>query len=88
MEPHKILLQQISLIQLTAAGPTPTITLGTTSGTYSANVGATSGVQTSTVTGANLTANISVTAPAYYEVSSDGGTTWGFSYICTIWRKC
>jgi hypothetical protein len=62
---------------VTAAGPTPTITLGTTSGTYSANVGATSGVQTSSVTGANLTANISVTAPAYYEVSSDGGTTWG-----------
>ncbi|MBK9224847.1 MAG: starch-binding protein [Flavobacterium sp.] len=64
---------------VTAAGPTPTITLGTTSGTYSANVGATSGVQTSTVTGANLTANISVTAPAYYEVSSDGGTTWASS---------
>ena len=63
-------------ITVTGTAVQPLITLGTSSGTYSANVGATSGVQTATVTGSNLNGNITATAPAYYEVSSDG-TTWG-----------
>ncbi|WP_191963368.1 YDG domain-containing protein [Flavobacterium luteum] len=61
----------------TVAGPT--ITLGTSSGTYNVAVNGTSTVQTSSVSGSNLTTDILATAPtspAYYEVSSDG-TTWG-----------
>jgi hypothetical protein len=61
---------------ITVTGSSPIITLGTSSGTYNVAVNGTSGVQTSTVTGSNLTANIVATAPTYYEVSSDG-STWG-----------
>ncbi len=43
---------------------------------FSQSVGSPSAVQTYTVSGTDLTDNITVTPPANYEVSSDGGTAW------------
>jgi pectin methylesterase-like acyl-CoA thioesterase len=50
-----------------------------TTGTLNAflqGVGLPSGSQTYVVSGTNLTDNITITPPAGYEVSSNGGTTW------------
>jgi hypothetical protein len=55
------------------------------SGTLSAfttTAGTASGVQTFNVTGSNLTENITVTAPADFEVANDG-TTWGDTITVT-----
>ena len=40
------------------------------------NVGTPSVVQTYTISGVNLTSNITITPPVGYEVSADGGTNW------------
>ncbi len=56
----------------------PTVTTSTLSGFGSVNVGSSSASQTLTISGTNLTGapgNITVTAPAGFEVSLDG-TTW------------
>ncbi len=55
----------------------PTITTSTTALTaftqYSAG---TSAAQTYTVAGANITGNLTITPPANFELSTNGGTTW------------
>ncbi|MEI9806837.1 MAG: T9SS type A sorting domain-containing protein [Bacteroidota bacterium] len=56
--------------------PIPLITLTGTLATFTQVLGVVSPVQTYTVTGANLTGNITITAPADYEISSNGGTNW------------
>lgn len=51
----------------------------TTTGTLSAFrqvVGSPSAVQTYTVSGTDLTGPVTITPPANYQVSADGGTTW------------
>lgn len=61
--------------------PTPLITLSGTPATFTQVLGVVSPVQTYTVTGANLTGNITVTPPADYEISSNGGTNWSSSAL-------
>jgi hypothetical protein len=56
--------------------PTPLITLTGTLTPFTQVLGVVSPVQTYTVTGANLTGNITITPPADYEISSNGGTSW------------
>jgi hypothetical protein len=55
--------------------PVPTIVATGTLNAFSQTVSAPSSVQTYTVSGSNLTGNITVTPPAGYQVSTDG-TTW------------
>ncbi|MDO7874484.1 pectinesterase family protein [Hymenobacter sp. ASUV-10] len=55
----------------------PTITANTVAlGTFAQYQTGTSAVQTYTVSGENLTANVTITPPANYEVSANGGTNW------------
>ena len=56
--------------------PPPTIIVTGTLNAFSQTAGTPSAVQTYTVSGANLTGNITITPPANYQVSSNGGTTW------------
>ena len=54
-----------------------TITTNTTAlGTFAQYQTGTSAVQTYSLSAANLTANLTVTPPASYEVSANSGTTW------------
>jgi hypothetical protein len=55
--------------------PAPAIAVTGSLSSFSQTVGAPSTVKTYTVAGANLTGNIVITAPAKYELSTDG-TTW------------
>jgi hypothetical protein len=57
---------------------TPSITVTPTAATFAGNVGVNSASQSFTVTGAALTTNITITAPAYYQVSTDNAT-WSAS---------
>ncbi|HKZ67799.1 MAG TPA: T9SS type A sorting domain-containing protein, partial [Chitinophagaceae bacterium] len=59
-----------------SAGAFPLITTNGTLNNFSQIIGTASQVQTYTVSGADLTGNITITPPANYEVSADGGTTW------------
>jgi pectinesterase len=61
--------------------PTPLITLTGTLTPFTQILGITSAAQTYTVTGANLVGNITITAPADYEISSNGGTNWSTTPI-------
>jgi pectin methylesterase-like acyl-CoA thioesterase len=54
---------------------TPTIIATSTMSAFSQTLGSPSGAQTYTLSGVNLTGNITVTAPANYELSQDG-TNW------------
>lgn len=63
------------------AVPPPSITVTGTLNAFSQTVGTPSAIQTYTIAGANLTGNITVTPPANYQVSSNGGTTWSSSAI-------
>lgn len=58
----------------------PLITANPTSMTFQQFFGTPTAVQTSTVTGSNLTTDITVTAPTGYQVSLNG-TTWSSSVI-------
>ncbi|MEP6676769.1 MAG: pectinesterase family protein [Ferruginibacter sp.] len=58
---------------------TPTITTSGTLGSFVQGVGIPSNTQAYTVSGASLTNDIIITAPAGYEISSNGGTTWNNS---------
>lgn len=60
---------------LSLAGPTPTITGGTTTAAFTTTYGTESDVQTFPVGGTNLTADITATAPTGFEVSN--GTAFG-----------
>jgi hypothetical protein len=54
----------------------PTLTTTGTLGTFAQFLNTPSAVQTYILSGTNLTANVSITPPASYEVSADGGATW------------
>ncbi|MDI9364955.1 MAG: pectinesterase family protein [Flavobacterium sp.] len=58
---------------------TPTISTVSALGTFLQGLGTPSVYQNITVSGVNLLDNIIVTAPANYEISSNGGTTWNNS---------
>ena len=55
---------------------TPTIVLGGTLGAFAQTTGSPSGVQAYTVSGTNLTDNVTIVPPAGYEVSLNGGGSW------------
>lgn len=58
----------------------PTITTSSSSlAAFTQYTTGTSAVQTYTVTGVNLTANLVLTPPAGFELSTNGGTTWSGS---------
>jgi pectin methylesterase-like acyl-CoA thioesterase len=59
----------------TTVNPPAIVTTGTLTD-FSQTVGSPSVVQTYTVSGSNLNGNLTITPPAGYEVSADGGTTW------------
>lgn len=59
--------------------PTPLITAAPASLTFTQILGTPSAAQTFTVSGANLVGNITVTPPAGYELSTNGGTSWSSS---------
>jgi len=63
-------------ITVTTSTPTATITGGTTTSAFTTTYGTESTVQSFSVSGTNLTANITATAPTGFEVSNDG-TTYG-----------
>ena len=65
--------------QLLRAQTGPTITTVGTLTTFSTPVGTPSAYQTYTVAGSNLTADISISAPAGFEISKDDGATYGSS---------
>ncbi|GAB4094014.1 pectinesterase family protein [Flaviaesturariibacter terrae] len=54
----------------------PTIVASSSMGAFSQTLGSPSAVQTYTVRGFNLATNLTITPPANYEVSADGGATW------------
>ncbi|AEW01544.1 hypothetical protein A4D02_05975 [Niastella koreensis] len=56
------------------AVPVPTIVTTGTLNSFSQTIGAPSAVQTYTVSGSNLSANITITPPVNYQVSGDGAT--------------
>jgi pectin methylesterase-like acyl-CoA thioesterase len=62
-----------------AISSTPTITATGSLGSFLQGLGAPSSAQTYSVSGINLTAPISITAPTGYEISSNGGTSWNNS---------
>ncbi len=66
----------IDNISWTAPGgaPTPTINVTGSLTAFSTEVGSPSLAQTYTLSGSNLTANLSVAAPAGFEISSDGSS--------------
>ncbi len=55
---------------------TPTIVVNGGMGSFLQGVGMPSASQTYAVSGVNLTNNVTITAPASYEISSNGGTNW------------
>ena len=63
-----------SVAALAAPASGPSIATTGTLNSFSATAGTASAAQTFTVTGANLSANVTVTAPTGFEVASDGAT--------------
>jgi hypothetical protein len=72
------MLKDVKVIGLAtpAAGPAPAIITTGTLNAFTQIAGAPSAVQTYSVSGSNLVGNITITPPANYEISNDGGTTW------------
>jgi pectin methylesterase-like acyl-CoA thioesterase len=56
--------------------PSPAITTTGTFNNFTQPLGTPGAVQTYTVSGSNLTGGITITPPAGYEISSNGGTAW------------
>ena len=54
----------------------PSMTVTGVLNSFNQTVGTPSVVQTYTISGANLTGNITITPPANYQVSANGGSTW------------
>jgi pectin methylesterase-like acyl-CoA thioesterase len=61
--------------------PVPAITATGTLTAFTQTIGSPASFQTITVSGTDLTGNISVTAPAGYELSINGGTNWSSSPV-------
>jgi len=67
---------QLQVGAVTVSSSVPTITGTATATAFTTTYGTASTVQSFSISGANLTANITATAPTGFEVSSDG-TTYG-----------
>ncbi|MBO9198790.1 MULTISPECIES: pectinesterase family protein [Niastella] len=61
--------------------PPPAVSTTGTLSAFSQTTGTPSAAQTFTVSGANLTGNVTITAPANYQLSTDNGTTWSSSMV-------
>jgi pectin methylesterase-like acyl-CoA thioesterase len=72
------MLKDVKVIGLAtpATGPAPTIVTTGTLSAFTQIIGSPSAVQTYSVSGSNLVGNITITPPANYEISNNGGTTW------------
>ncbi len=66
----------------TGSTTSPTVQLSGSFSTFSQTIGSASAVQKSTIIGAQLTGNLTVTVPAGYQLSSDG-TNWSVSLTLT-----
>lgn len=62
-----------------AISSTPTITTSGSMGGFLQGLGTPSAVQSYSVSGVNLTGNVVITAPASFEISNNGGTSWNNS---------
>ena len=62
---------------VTASSPTPVIVAGGTLAAFSQLTGSASTASSYSVAGYNLTGNVTITAPASYELSLDGNTWYG-----------
>lgn len=60
----------------TLVSSTPTITVTGTMGSFLQGLGTPTAAQTYMVSGVNILDNITITPPAGYEVSANGGTNW------------
>ena len=68
----------------TQAQAAPTLTVSPSSLDLGTTTAGTAGTEESyTISGADLTANVTVTAPTGVQVSDDGGTTWNSSLTLT-----
>ncbi|THU34130.1 T9SS type A sorting domain-containing protein [Niastella caeni] len=61
--------------------PTPTISATGTLVAFTQTVGAPSSTQTITVSGTDLTGNITITVPVNFQLSTDNGATWSSSSL-------
>ncbi|MCX6876572.1 MAG: DUF6288 domain-containing protein [Verrucomicrobia bacterium] len=75
-------LDNISNVSVTPSGGSPTITGGTLSGALSTTYGTASSPATFTLSGANMSAGILVTAPTGFEVSKSAGS--GYATTTTV----
>ena len=73
----------ISSVTVTYSGNSPSITKSGTLTAFTATYGSASDEQNFTVGGSKLTADISVTAPANYEISKTSGSGFGSSVTLT-----
>ena len=69
-------VQNVAVNGITSAAPVPVITVTASLSQFNQTIGAPSATQTYTVSAINLTNNVTLTPPAGYEISNDGGTTW------------
>lgn len=63
------------------SAPPPTITTNGTVAPFTQIIGAPSAPQTYSVSGSNLNGNVFVVAPAGFEISNNGGSTWNNSSL-------
>jgi pectin methylesterase-like acyl-CoA thioesterase len=79
---YKIVASKSGLASHTTAAisisSTPTITVGT-AGAFLQGLGLPSAAQYYTLSAVNLLADLMITPPANYQISTDGGTTWSFT---------
>ena len=61
--------------------PTPAINAAGTLTAFTQNIGSPSSIQIITVSGTNLTGNITITPPVNFQLSTDNGTTWSNSAV-------
>lgn len=73
---HGLGIDDVTISWTTSSAPTPTITGATTTTAFTTTYGTASTTQSFSVSGTNLTTDITATAPTGFEVSSDG-TTYG-----------
>ncbi|WP_165917417.1 beta strand repeat-containing protein, partial [Flaviaesturariibacter aridisoli] len=61
----------------------PTVTVSAALNSFAQTIGAPSATQSYTLSGQNLTAPVTITAPAGYQISIDGGSTWAITATVT-----
>lgn len=75
-------LTQVEIQALMSTGPTISIT-GVPLNAFGSTPGVPSAQQSYTVSGSNLTGNVTLTAPADFEISTTSGSGWASSLILT-----